>query len=200
VLKPLAVSVPEAAQLCSVPEDRFRREILPYLSIVKIGATVRIMTQDLEGLCKVAPMALGKAGGRPDGWRLRELRGRFYVRFRHEGKRLEFAVKGADPAAEAQTIYDRFHSPPPDLSGPGVYALRFQEYLKIGCSEISMHERCTQIARYLPEDPELLGGLSANPADESKFLQMFAPLRTRGEWFRNGYLIERILRKRGFLR
>lgn len=68
--------------------------------------------------------------------------------------------------------------------GPGVYCILSGDFVKIGKSEKCVVSRVRELQTAHPTDLKLLGVLSDNPSDESKFHKRFAAQRARGEWFR----------------
>lgn len=84
-------------------------------------------------------------------------------------------------------------------SGPGVYAIRAGEFVKIGRSA-NVADRLSELQAANPTKLELVALLSENPADEATFHRKLARHRVRGEWFQlRGEVLSIIRASRGLL-
>jgi len=70
------------------------------------------------------------------------------------------------------------------LSGPGVYVVGFDEYVKIGVSNC-LYERILGLQETLPAELIVHAILEGGRKLERELHDRYQPYRLRGEWFRN---------------
>lgn len=87
----------------------------------------------------------------------------------------------------------------PAPSGPGVYAIRSGDFVKIGRSG-NIKARLAELQAAHPTTLRLVAVLSHDPAEEPHFHRRLQRFRVRGEWFQlRGELLDLIRASRGLM-
>lgn len=85
----------------------------------------------------------------------------------------------------------------PAPSGPGVYAIRSGDFVKIGRSA-NIKTRLAELQAAHPTALRLVAVLSRDPAEEPQFHRRLQRFRVRGEWFQlHGEVLDLIRASRG---